>query len=253
VAEEEKIRREAASAAPGALGYRPLYRQAKEILLKRLAEGVWQPGQALPSEPELASDLGVSPGTVRKALDEMTAENLLVRRQGRGTFVARHDEARILFQFFKLVSDAGERRFPESRLLRLEAAKADAAAAGRLRIPQGAPVAAIERVRLLEDCPRVHEWIVVPGSLFPGLASRADLPNNLYELYASAYGVTIARATERLKAVAAGPRQAELLETERGHPLLAIDRLAFAVDGTPAEWRLSLCRTDAFHYASELR
>jgi GntR family transcriptional regulator len=108
-------------------------------------------------------------------------------------------------------------------------------------------------VRLLEDCPRVHEWIVVPGSLFPGLASRADLPNNLYELYASAYGVTIARATERLKAVAAGPRQAELLETERGHPLLAIDRLAFAVDGTPAEWRLSLCRTDAFHYASELR
>src|ERR687898_3589230 len=125
------------------LGFRPLYRQAKDVLVGRIAAGSWQPGQILPSEFEIAADLGVSPGTVRKALDEMTAENLLVRRQGRGTFVARHDEARILFQFFKLVGDSGERRFPESRLLRLEAAKADGAAAEKLGIEPGAPVAAI--------------------------------------------------------------------------------------------------------------
>jgi GntR family transcriptional regulator len=99
-------------ATAAGVGFRPLYRQVKDLLLRRLADGVWQPGQILPSEPEIAANLGVSQGTVRKALDEMTAENLLVRRQGRGTFVARHDEERILFRFFRLQSDTGERQFP---------------------------------------------------------------------------------------------------------------------------------------------
>src|SRR5215208_4371574 len=99
------------------LGFRPLYRQVRDVLVKRIADGVWQAGQVLPSEPEIAADLGVSQGTVRKALDEMTAENLVIRRQGRGTYVARHDDARILFQFFKLVPDSGERSFPDSRVL----------------------------------------------------------------------------------------------------------------------------------------
>src|SRR5215212_10884032 len=102
------------------LGFRPLYRQVRDVLVKRIADGVWQAGQALPSEPDIAADLGVSSGTVRKALDEMTAENLVVRRQGRGTFVARHDEARILFQFFKLARDDGERRFPESKIVEVQ-------------------------------------------------------------------------------------------------------------------------------------
>ena len=95
--------------ASATLGYRPLYRQVKELLMKRLSDGSWTPGQLLPSEPDIAADLGVSPGTVRKALDEMSAESLLVRRQGRGTFVARHDDERILFQFFRLVPDSGAR------------------------------------------------------------------------------------------------------------------------------------------------
>src|SRR3954467_10464577 len=115
----------APSAAHESLGYRPLYRQVKELLIKRLGDGSWTPGQLLPREPEIAADLGVSPGTVRKALDEMSAESLLVRRQGRGTFVASHDEARILFQFFRMVSDTGVRRFPESRTISVSVAKAD--------------------------------------------------------------------------------------------------------------------------------
>src|SRR5512144_2178491 len=97
----------------GALGFSPLYRRVKDVLKRRIADGVWAPGAVLPSEGELALDLGVSQGTVRKALDELTAENLVVRRQGKGTFVARHDDARILFQFFKLIPDTGERRFPD--------------------------------------------------------------------------------------------------------------------------------------------
>src|SRR5205085_5533250 len=89
---EPKTPPPAARAAHASLGYRPLYRQVKELLIKRLGDGSWAPGQLLPSEPEIAAGLGVSPGTVRKALDEMSSESLLVRRQGRGTFVASHDE-----------------------------------------------------------------------------------------------------------------------------------------------------------------
>src|SRR5919202_6832930 len=93
------------------LGYRPLYRQVRALLVRRLAEGVWQPGQLLPSEGQLAAELGVSQGTVRKALDALTAERLLVRRQGRGTFVAEHEDG--TFHFFRLVPDAGAPSFPE--------------------------------------------------------------------------------------------------------------------------------------------
>src|SRR5919202_1506403 len=114
------------------LGYRPLYRQVRALLVRRLAEGVWQPGQLLPSEGQLAAELGVSQGTVRKALDALTAERLLVRRQGRGTFVAEHDGERILFHFFKLMPDAGKPSFPESRIVTTRAAQADADERDRL-------------------------------------------------------------------------------------------------------------------------
>lgn len=241
-----------AGAAPAGLGYRPLYRQVKDVLLGRLAGGAWQPGQILPSEPEIATDLGVSPGTVRKALDEMTAENLLVRRQGRGTFVARHDEARILFQFFKLQSDQGERQFPESRTLDVRVARASPEAREKLGLAAGEKVVQIERVRSLAGVVCVAEGMALPHRLFAGIETR-DLPNNLYELYAASFGVTVARASERLKAVAATPRTAKHLDVAVGEPLLSVDRVAFGVDGARVEWRVSLCRTDRFHYLCDLR
>jgi GntR family transcriptional regulator len=243
----------AGNATRASLGYRPLYRQVKELLMKRLGDGSWLPGQLLPSEPEIAAGLGVSPGTVRKALDEMSSESLLVRRQGRGTFVASHDEERILFQFFRMVSDGGERRFPESRTISVEVAKADELASKRLGIGLKESVVAIERVRSLDGRPCIHEKIVLPRALFPGIERIKDLPNNLYALYSTKYGVTIARGSESLKAVAAGARQVELLETAFGEPILLIDRVALGVDGTRAEWRRSLCRTDQSHYLSDLK
>jgi GntR family transcriptional regulator len=234
------------------LGFRPLYRQVKDVLVRRIADGVWASGGALPSEPDLAADLGVSHGTVRKALDELAAENLVVRRQGKGTYVARHDEERILFQFFKLIPDTGGRRFPDSRIIGVEAREADADAARVLNLRKGTRVVEIERVRLLADKVCISERIVVPKALFPGIEKR-DLPNNLYELYRAEFGVTIARATERLKAVATTRREARQLEVAAGTPLLAVDRTAFAIEGAPVEWRVSLCRTDTVHYLSDLR
>ena len=245
------LKRMTANAGEG-LGFRPLYKQAKDVLTRRIAKGAWQPGQILPSEFEIAADLGVSQGTVRKALDEMTAENLLVRRQGRGTFVARHDDERILFQFFRLTRDDGERRFPDSRILDVRVVRASPEARERLGLAAGDKVVQIERVRSLAGVTCIAEGMVLPHRLFPGIEGRA-LPNNLYELYATGFGVTVARANERLKAVAATVRNGAHLGVSPGTPLLRVDRIALDVGGTPVEWRVSLCRTDEFHYQCDLR
>lgn len=234
------------------LGFRPLYRQVRDVLVKRIADGVWQGGQGIPSEAEIAADLKVSPGTVRKALDEMTTERLLVRRQGRGTTVARHDDARVLFQFFKLMPDEGERRFPESRVISVAVVLADENACAALRQLPGTPALRIDRLRSLNGQTCILEEIQLPAALFPGLDHR-DLPNNLYHLYAVEFGITIARASERLKAAAATKAQADHLDLREGTPLLRIERTAFALDGRPVEWRVSLCNTARAHYLSDLR
>lgn len=234
------------------LGFRPLYRQVRDVLVRRIAEGVWQAGQGIPSEAEIAADLKVSPGTVRKALDEMTAERLLVRRQGRGTTVARHDDARVLFQFFKLVPDEGERRFPESRVLAVSTGPADSDARAALGLSVDAPALRVERLRSLDGAFCILEEIQLPPALFPGLEAL-ELPNNLYQLYADEFGVTVARASERLKAVAATGAQARRLGLHAGEPLLRIERTAFALDGRAVEWRVSLCDTARAHYLSDLR
>lgn len=235
-----------------ALGFRPLYRHVKEQLVRRIAAGVWAPGQILPSEMVIAAELGVSQGTARKALDEMTAENLLVRRQGKGTFVASHDDERVLFRFFRLTPDTGEKAFPESEAV--SAAKAPASEAARLALglAAGSETIVIQRIRLIAGSPAISETIHLPAARFPGI--EADrLPNNLYGLYATRFGVGIARASEKLKAVACPAGVARDLGIEPGAPIIEIDRLAYDLDGKPVEWRLSLCRTDTIHYGSDLR
>ena len=240
-------------AAPGLpLGPRPLYAQTRDAFVKRLVEGIWAPGEALPSETELAAELHVSQGTVRKALDSMAAEKLVVRRQGLGTFVAVHDEARILFQFFKLAPDGiGEVAFPESRVVEVISGRATQAERERLEFAATSRVIRIRRLRELAGKPVIVERITLPARLFPRL-ELGEVPNNLYGLYATRYGIAIARAQERLKAVELDAEAAALLGVKRGSPALRIDRLALSLAGEKVEWRVSLCVTDEFHYLSEL-
>lgn len=233
------------------LGFRPLYAQVRDLLVARIAGREWAPGEALPSEGQIAAELGVSQGTVRKALDAMTADKLLTRQQGRGTFVASHSESRVLFQFFKLTPDGGAREFPTSRLLKVETGKVSATERDVLELASRARVIRIERVRDLAGKPAVMERISLPAALFPGLEA-GEVPNNLYDLFATRYGVSIAKASETLKAVAANHQVARLLDVEVDTPLLKIERIAHAINGRAAEWRRSLCRTDRFHYVSEL-
>jgi GntR family transcriptional regulator len=235
-----------------ALGFRPLYRQVKDAFLKRMGDGTWPPGFALPSETQLAAELGVSQGTVRKALDELTAEHLVTRRQGVGSFIAEHDETRILFQFFKLKPDDGGQAFPDSQVIDADEVDGTPEELAELALAPGSRVIRIRRVRALSGKPVVAERIVLPATLFPGLTHQA-IPNNLYALYAGAYGVTVGRAREKLKAISLERSDATLLGVPTGCPALAIDRLAYALDGTPAEWRRWVCLTDDMHYLSDLR
>lgn len=221
-------------------------------MIQRLIEGVWKPGTALPSEMQLALEFGVSQGTVRKALDELAAENLVVRRQGRGTFVAEHDSDRALFHFFHLVGEDGSRQLPESRVLSCRHGRAARAEAVRLDLGSGAKVVRIDRVRDLVGTPAILESIAAPLAVFPDLGRNGALPNTLYALYESRYGVTVARAEEKLRAVAADAADARVLGIALGAPLLEIDRTAFALDGRPVEWRRSRCDTQHHHYLAEL-
>lgn len=249
-ASDRETRRGPAADEP--LAFRPLHRQVRDMLVRRIIDGVWTPGSPLPSELQLAAELGVSQGTVRKALDAMAAENLLVRRQGRGTFVARPDEERVMFQFFKLASDAGPRSFPQSRVLAVAAAKPNAAERKALELAPDARVVRIRRLRSMDGAPAIAERISLPDALFPGLAAM-ELPNNLYGLYAMHFGVTVASTRERLKAVAASAVDAEALSIAAGAPVLEIDRLARSLGNRPVEWRVSVCLTEKLHYLSELR
>ena len=233
---------------------RPLYLQVKDALLKRLATDYWRPGELLPSEPKLADEFNVSQGTVRRALEELAGQNLILREQGRGTRVAMHTPDRALFGFFHLVARDDTRELPESHTVRVSRAKAVRAERDRLDLAQGDFVVRIVRLRFLGSRPKILETIRVSHAMFPGLEKTpaASLPNTIYEHYESQFGVTIVRAEERLRAVPASRAEARLLEIPEGTPLLEIDRVARGHMNQPIEWRSSRCLTDNHHYVNVL-
>jgi GntR family transcriptional regulator len=234
------------------VGFRPLYVQVREELTRHLAAGRWQPGTMLPSEHELARELGVSQGTVRKALNAMTAERILVRKQGRGTFVAEFEESRILFQFFRLYPDQGERLFPVSRVLATTAGRASAGECAALEIGNGAKVWRLSRVRFHGDTVILRELISLPADRFPDFDKLSEIPNNVYRLYSEHWGITITAASEKLKAILANKDDAQALRCTQGAPLLEIARTAYDINKRPVEYRVSRCLTDTMHYASHM-
>ncbi len=233
--------------------FRPLYMQMKDMLIARLVSHDWPPGTLLPSEMALAKEYGVSQGTIRKALDAMAAERLVVRHQGRGTEVARHTSERALFQFWHIYGDDGDRRLPTSRVLDSGRGRADAEEAAALDIRRGEAVVRIARVRDLGGRPTLLERITVPAERFPGIEQHGvNLPNAIYEFYQREYNVTVHRADEELRAVAATREDAEHLNIAEGSPLLEIRRKAMDLGNRPVELRVSHCLTTHHHYVNKL-
>lgn len=234
-------------------GFRPLYRQVYDILVRKIAEGAWKPGEMLPSEQMLAREMGVSHGTVRKVLDALTAENLLLRRQGKGTFVAEHDQDRALFRFFHIARPGGERLVPQSAKVKIKLRPSRVIECGKLNLRNKDAVFEITRLRLIGGKPAIRETIILPERLFPRLDRIGDLPNTLYSLYQAQFGITVAAAREELRAAMATQEDQLGLGLKAGTPILVIGRVALSLTGQPVEWRESRVRTDQLVYAVTLQ
>lgn len=233
-------------------GYRPLYRQVYDILVNRVVQGAWRPGESLPSEQSLAKELGVSQGTVRKVLDALTAEKLLERRQGKGTYIAEHTQERALFRFFKISRPGGARLKPERTSEAVKVRAARAAERAKLDLDRDARVVEITRTRLIDGQPALHESIVVPAHIVPGIEKRAALPNTLYSLYQTDYGINIVATHEEVHAELASAADQRILSVAVGSPILVIDRLALSLQERKVEWRVSRVRSDGLVYAVTL-
>ncbi len=231
-----------------------LYREVKRKLIGDIASGAVLPGAALPNESELARRFGVSIGTLRRAVDELVADHVLVRQQGRGTFVGKLDRERFLFQFFKLADRSGVREFPRVRLHAFSRGKATTEEAQALGLMGPAQVFRIDNVLSLKGRPTIHDHIVIDAQLFSGLtrAQFESRPGTIYELYQLAFGVTVAGADERLRAEPISAETAALLNIESGASVLRIERVARTIEQRPCEFRISIVDTREVDYVSRM-
>ena len=234
--------------------FQPLYRQIAGLITRGLDGGEWKPGEAIPSELELAARYKVSQGTVRKAIDELATANLLVRRQGKGTFVATHSEERTRFRFLRLAPDDGSaerlsRRFLDCRRLRPSAEVAQA-----LDIPASQAVLQVRRLLFFRGAPVVLDDLWLPVTLFKGLTELrlSQYEGPLYGLFETEFGVRMIRAEEQIRAVAADDDTALLLDVAPGAPLLSVSRVSFTYGDRPVELWRGLYDTRHHHYRNSL-
>jgi GntR family transcriptional regulator len=234
--------------------FSPLYRQIKALITQGLESGEWKPGEIIPSEVELAARYGVSQGTVRKSIDELAADNLLVRRQGKGTFVATHNEDRVQFRFLRLLPDDGDVHPHVSRLLECRRLRAPAEIARQLDLKPADPVVCIKRLLQFDGVTTVFDEIWLPGAIFRGLTAErlADYKGPLYAMFETEFGTRMIRASEKIRAVGADAVVAELLGVALGSPLLSVDRVSYTYGDRPVEVRRGWYVTNGYYYQNDL-
>jgi GntR family transcriptional regulator len=230
--------------------FQPLYRQIKSLITQSLVSGEWGPGDPIPSEIELASRYSVSQGTVRKAVTELAGENLLIRHQGKGTFVASHADERGKFPFLRMTPDRGELKDLTGELLDFRKLRADASSGRLLRLPAGASVYLIRRILLLAGSKICFEEVRLPANRYKGLSAAIVEEHEcmLYSMYETGFGIRILHADEQVKAVPAPKEAAAALNLPAGAPVLQIERVAYTYEEDPAELRRSWNDTREHHY-----
>jgi GntR family transcriptional regulator len=233
----------------------PLYKDVKRRMMDALSRGEWPPGDAIPAERRLSERYAISIGTVRKAIDELVAENILIRQQGRGTFVASHNRDRMLFYFFHVVPLEGPKEYPDVGFLSFARGKADRAAADALGVAAGDPVFRIRNLLRLAGRPAIVDDLTLPAARFASLTEKQfrTRSSTIYNLYQEAFGISVVRTSERLRAVVADAETARLLDLAPGAPLLSIRRVALGYNDAPVEYRVSQVDTGHFEYWSEIR
>lgn len=237
--------------------FSPLYQQIKGLILESLKLGEWKPGELIPSEMDLAARFGVSQGTVRKAIDELASENLLLRRQGKGTFVATHAEQRIQYRFLRLRPDQGDLASEgpaERQILDCKSILASAEVARALGLRTGESVIQARRVLSFSGVPTILEDLWLPGAPFKGLTAQqlTDFSGPTYAMLELAFGVRMVRAEEKIRAVLPDTEQAARLNTSTAEPLLSVTRTSYTYKDVPMELRRGLYRTDHHHYRNDL-
>ncbi len=238
-----------------AAAFSPLYKQIKDLLVRSLHEGEWKPGESIPSELDLAARFQVSQGTVRKAIDELAADNMLIRRQGKGTFVATHHEAQVRYRFLRLKSDSEESAArAQSVYLQCSRQRATPDVARVLMLRGSDSVIYIRRIMSFGAVPTVLDEIWLPGDAFKGLNIEMLQAMNgpLYGFFETEFGVNMVRADEKIKAVACDADTAALLNIAQGMPLLQVNRVSYTYGDRPMEIRRGLYVTEHYHYRNGL-
>lgn len=232
----------------------PLYIQIQDLLIDRIIKGKWAPKEIIPSEVQLAQELNVSQGTIRKAITSLVEKKILLRRHGKGTYVTNHNNERSLFQFFHIHNAKNEKVLPTSRTLSCKLQDASGLEIEKLKLTKQSKIIRIERVRTFEDIPVICESISLPKKFFNDLVEihPDDLPNSLYELYETQFGKTVHKAEESLRAINALESDARLLNIQLNTPLLDIERIAYTLDNIPIELRITRCMTEHHHYQNTL-
>jgi GntR family transcriptional regulator len=231
---------------------RPLYLQVRDALAERIAGGEWKPGAVLPNEGDLARESGVSPGTMRKALDLLEAERLVTRRQGRGTFVNDQSSEELAVRYSNIRGRDGARLIDQIRTLDVLEAAAGEDQCARLRLRSHERVYRVRRLRLAGGAPYMLEEVAMPVALFPGLSGQKS-PSHRIVVLAQQFGILLGSGEERVTIGSASPEVAEALQLPAESPILILDRLVLTLDGRPAEWRLGHCRISDKYYLAEFK
>ncbi|HEY4318247.1 MAG TPA: GntR family transcriptional regulator [Herbaspirillum sp.] len=232
---------------PGSFPDLPLYKEVKRQMVEALSSQEWKPGVAVPSGRSLSARLGVSMGTVRKAIDELVLENILVRQQGRGTFVAEHSPESRMFRFFNYETHDGVQKEPEVAIVGFSESKADKIVAAKLGIAPGATVLNILTVRGFGS-PMMFDHIRIPKKFFRKMTRESLLPSAMYRQYQSQYGINVVRLEEAVRAANASEEQAAILQVAPGTALLEVHRVAYSFHDRPVEYRISYINTAHHQY-----
>lgn len=219
----------------------PLYKEVRRNLLQCLAKSEWAPGEQLPTEPELAARFGVAIPTVRAGAADLVAAGVLIRRQGKGTFVARHSSSAQEFRFSNIFNARNENISTRRTRVSVRKVKPDADIAHVLALDVRDPglVQRVDAILEADGTPVGLMDLVLPLPLFAKL-TKADLEqsaDNLYSVYQRVCGVTVLRMEERIYARTADKDTARALQVKIGHPIIVVDRLAYTFDERPVEIR----------------
>jgi GntR family transcriptional regulator len=231
---------------------RPLYLQLRDALAERIAAGEWKPGAVIPNEGDLARESGVSPGTMRKALDLLEAERLVTRRQGRGTFVNDQSSEELAVRYNNIRSRDGARIADQVQLLDVAEAAPNDRECMRLRLRAHEKVQRIRRLRFAGGAPYMLEDVAMPAAMFPDLSQHKHLSHRIVVL-AQQFGILLGSGHERVTIANAAPDVATALQVPAESPVLVLDRLVLTLDGRPAEWRLGRCLVSDKYYLAEFK